>query len=94
MKANTPEERAKKRADEYVGLIWHIAAFVIVNAFLYFLDWRNDHRIGWAYWTTIPWGIGLTFHIFAYAIGDRVQERAYERFLAQEKAKQKGNRSK
>lgn len=87
MKPGTPEERAKRRADEYVGLLWHIAAYVIVNAFLYFLDWRDNRKIDWAYWTTIPWGIGLLFHLFAYAVGDRVQERAYERFLEQERAR-------
>jgi two-component system LytT family sensor kinase len=89
MKPGTPEERAKRRADEYIGLLWHIAAFVIVNPFLLFLDWRTGHRIDWAYWVIIPWAVGLAFHVFAYVIGDRAHERAYERFLEKEKAKDK-----
>lgn len=89
MKPDTPEARAKKRADEYVGLLWHIASYVIIVPFLFFLDWRADSGIDWAYWAAIPWAVGLLFHLFAYTIGDSVQERAYEHFLAREKAKQK-----
>ena len=89
MKPGTPEERAKKRADEYVGLLWHVASYIIVVPFLFLLDWHEDSRIDWAYWAAIPWAIGLIFHTFAYFIGDRFTERAYERFLEQEKQRGK-----
>ena len=81
----TPEERARKRAEDLVGLLWHIAVYVIVNAFLWGIDLVTDGGVDWAYWITILWGIGLLFHIAAYLIDDsRFEDRAYERFLAEE----------
>ena len=87
----TPEERALKRAKEYVGLLWHIAAFVIVNLFLWGLDWVTGGGIEWAYWPTLGWGIGLLFHIAAYALDDTgLETRAYHKFLAKEQKRQIG----
>lgn len=84
---STPEERARQRANEYVGLLWHLAAFAIVGAFLFFLDWRVDQAIDWVYWAMGPWAVGLVFHIASYNLGSRFRDRAYERFLEQEKRK-------
>jgi hypothetical protein len=82
----TPEERAANRAKEYVGLLWHLAAFVIVNGFLWTLDFLKGDGLNWAYLVTIMWGIGLAFHIAAYWLdGSGFQDRAYRRFLAKEK---------
>ena len=33
----TPEERAAKRVEDYTALMWHVAAYVIVNAFLWII---------------------------------------------------------
>ncbi len=87
MNSNTPEERAKKRADEYVGLMWHIASYVVIVPFLFLLDWHLNDGIHWAYWVAIPWAVALIFHVVAYFIGGRFTERTYERFLEQEKRK-------
>ena len=82
----TPEERARKRAHDLVGLYWHIATYLIVNAFLWGLDWVTGGGVQWAFWVTIMWGIGLLFHIAAYIIDDsRFEDRAYEKFLAEER---------
>lgn len=84
----SPEERASKRADDYVGLMWHLAAFIIINGFMWFLDWATGGGIEWAYWVTIPWSIGLAFHVAAYFIDDsRMRDRAYRRFLEEEQHK-------
>ena len=81
----TPEERAANRAREYVGLLWHLAVFVIVNGFLWALDLLKGDGLNWAYLVTIMWGIGLAFHIAAYWLdGSGFQDRAYRRFLAKE----------
>ncbi len=85
MRLSTPEERAKKRADEYVGLMWHVASYVVIVPFMFLLDWYLDSGIDWAHWVAILWAVGLLFHVIAYFIGDRFTERAYERFLEQEK---------
>ncbi|MDX2344381.1 MAG: 2TM domain-containing protein [Acidimicrobiia bacterium] len=76
----TPEERARNRLNEFTGLMWHIATFVIVNGFLWIIVPRA------ALWVTIMWGIGLAFHIAAYFLDQSgFQSRRYERFLAEEK---------
>jgi hypothetical protein len=93
MKPNTPEERARKRANEYVSLLWHVASYVVVVPFLFLLDWYVDPGIQWAYWAAVPWAVGLLFHVFAYIIDDRLTERAYERFLEQEKRKAKSGKA-
>jgi Na+/melibiose symporter-like transporter len=87
MTNTTPEERARTRAYEFVGLIWHVASYVVIVPCLFLLDWYIDRGIQWAYWAAIPWAVGLLFHIFAYIVNDRLTERAYERFLEQEKRK-------
>ena len=84
--SKTPEERARARVEQFEGLMWHIAAYLIVNAFLWFIDLNGGGGLEWAYWTTIPWGIGLLFHIAAYFIemsGSR--QRRYEKALEDER---------
>ncbi len=85
---STAEERARQRVDDRNGLLVHTVVFVLVNAFLWIQDLLAGGGIDWAYWTTIPWGIGLAIHATVYKTsnGDR-SERAYERFLAEERAK-------
>ncbi len=86
---NTPEERARKRAEEFVGLLWHIAAFVIVNLFLWGIDIATGDGVQWAYWVTIAWSIGLLFHIAAYALDDSgFENRMYRKFLERERERQ------
>ena len=87
--SKTPEERARTRVAEFEGLMWHIAVYVIVNAFLWFIDLNAGGGLDWAYWTTVPWGIGLLFHIAAYFIEmSGVRERRYEKILAEERARE------
>lgn len=89
MKPGTPEERAKRRAEEYIGLLWHVASYLIVVPFLFVLDWYVGSGIDWAFWVAVPWAVGLLFHLFAYATSTRLMDRTYARFLEQEKAKAK-----
>ncbi len=65
--ATTPEQRAQRRANDYTGLLWHIATFIIVNAFLWTIDILGGGG-SWAFWITLFWGIALVFHIASYAI--------------------------
>lgn len=82
----TAEDRARRRAREYVGFMWHLASFAIINLFLWGLDWVTGNGIEWAYWVTVPWAVGLAFHAAAYFIDDsRAEERAYQRFLSEER---------
>ena len=61
---STPEERAAKRVEDYTGLMWHVAVYVVVNLFLWIIVPQA------AFWVTLGWGIGLAFHVAAYFIGD------------------------
>lgn len=57
---------------ERAGLITHIIVFVLVNGFLWAQDIVAGGGLEYAYWATIPWGIGLAAHVVAYlSSGDR-----------------------
>lgn len=86
----TPEGRALRRAKEYSSMLWHIGAFVIINAMLWFLDVIvGGDGLQWAYWVTVFWGIGLAFHVVAYFVdGSGLEEKKYQEFLAQERERE------
>ena len=80
---STPEERAAERAQDFTALMWHLATYVIINAFLWVIV------PGAAFWVTIGWGIGLAFHLAAYFIGDGGPDtRRYRKYLAEERARE------
>ncbi len=47
-------------------LWWHTGAFLVVNAFLWIQDLALGDGVNYAYWVTIPWGIGLAIHAMAH----------------------------
>ncbi len=53
---------------EFAGLMTHLAVFVLVNTLLWVQDIAAGGGLEYAYWVTIPWGIGLLAHIVAYAV--------------------------
>jgi hypothetical protein len=82
---STPEARARRRAKELSTLAWHASAFVVVNVFLWIQDLVTGGGLEYAYWTTIPWSIGLTFHAIGYIFSARsFEKRKYEEVLEQE----------
>ncbi len=84
----TAEERAEQRVEERKGLMIHSVVFVLVNALLWAQDLIAGGGLDWAYWTTIAWGIGLAIHASVYVMSNSsMDDRAYERFLAEERAK-------
>ncbi len=67
----TPEEQAR-RATYATGLMWHIGAFIILNAFFWVLDLLiGQSGIQWAFWITLFWGVALAFHVLAYLVVGR-----------------------
>lgn len=79
----TPEERAAQRVKDYTDVMWHLATYLIINAFLWLLVPQA------AFWVTLGWGIGLAFHLAYYFIGDDgPQNRRYQIFLAREQARE------
>ncbi len=92
---NTPEERARRRVKNITDVMWHVASFMILNGFLWFLDLGlGQGGADWAFWITIFWGIGLAFHIAYYFIGDDGPgNRRYERFLTEEQERETGDQA-
>ena len=90
---STPEERARKRTEEWEGMWWHVVVYVIINGFLWGLDWIQGGGIQWAYWITLTWLIGLAFHVAAYNIEERGSDRTYQKFLREELDREAEGRS-
>ncbi len=85
----TAEERALKRAKDYKDLLWHVATFAIIIPMLWFIDLASGGGVNWAYWPTIGWGLAVAFHVASHVIDDSdTKSRMYERFLAEERAKE------
>lgn len=84
----TPEARARHRAQYLIGLLWHVATFVIINALLWTLDAVvGAAGIQWAFWVTLSWGIGVAFHTVAWFVdGSDFEERQVRRYLAEHDA--------
>jgi hypothetical protein len=80
---SSAEARAARRSRALTGVLWHVATFLIVNGFLWFIDLRQG-GLDWAYWITVVWGIALAFHVAWYLISEREVSK-YERSLDQER---------
>ena len=80
------EVRARRRARYLSGLLWHVGAFAILNGAFWALDFGlGQGGLQWAFWITAVWGFALAFHLLAYVVDGRgVEERAYQRYLAEE----------
>jgi hypothetical protein len=67
-----PAEQIRRRhAAELRDFVWHLAAYLVVNALLFAQDWAAGDGINWAYWVAIPWGAGVLFHAVAIVMGRR-----------------------
>lgn len=85
--AKTPEQRAEERANEFTGMLWHIATFLIINGMLWAIDIIQGDGVNWAFWVTLFWGIGVLFHVAYYFIDVSRSGRRYEKFLEDERRK-------
>jgi len=82
----TLEARARRRAKYLTGLLWHVGAFVVINAFFWIMDLATGGGVTWAYWVTGAWGLALAFHALAYLIDGRgVEDLKTEQYLAEDR---------
>lgn len=56
---------------ELSKLLWHLGVFTAVNALIWLQDIDLGGGLEYAYWVTVPWGIGLAAHAVAYASSRR-----------------------
>ena len=67
----TAKEQAR-RAKYLTDLMWHVGAFLIINAFFWALDLLvGEEGVQWAWWITLFWGVALAFHALAYVVVGR-----------------------
>jgi len=55
-------EEAKERVQEIRGFYWHLATYLIMNGFMFLLNWWTSPGHWWFFWPLVGWGIGLAFH--------------------------------
>lgn len=72
--------KVRRPQSEFAGLMWHMGIFVVVNAFLWTQDIVQGGGLEYAYWATIPWGVGIIIHTLTYIFAGR---RADEGMVAQ-----------
>ncbi len=63
------QEQAALQAKKLVKFYYSIFVFLIVNVFLYILDYYGNRQIDWAYWVTLGWGLGLSIQGFGVYFG-------------------------
>ena len=83
-------ERARKRVEDVVGFWVHALIFAVVNVGIWIIDAAQGDGIEWAYWTTIPWGIGLAIHAVVLIaelriFGDSWRERKIREYMDRER---------
>jgi hypothetical protein len=84
--------RAKKRVESLKGFYWHLAVYIVVNAFLIiFIGYNSGGRyFSFGAWSTaIFWGIGLLFHFLGvfgpdFIFGKDWEKRKIEEFMKKE----------
>jgi len=55
-------ERAEKRVSEIKAFYTHVSTYIIVNIFLFLLNWITAPGNWWFYWPLLGWGVGLASH--------------------------------
>lgn len=79
--------KAQRRVRAKLGLGWHLAAFVLVNAALYALNHAYSPQTLWFVWPLAGWGTALAFHAFAVLQGTGMSEHMLEAEIQRELAR-------
>jgi hypothetical protein len=73
--------RARKKLDKLKGFYWHLASYIVVNAFLIILIAVNTSGNIWnfgTFATAFFWGIGLFFHFLGVFGSDFIFGKNWE----------------
>ncbi|NEX14928.1 MAG: hypothetical protein C1941_09595 [Prosthecochloris sp.] len=85
-------EKAKKKVDARLGFSIHLIVYILVNAFLIFINMRTSPEYSWFIWPLIGWGIGLLFHglgVFVFTGEPAYKERMIEKEMKKESSKKR-----
>ena len=70
---------ARRRASAKFGFLVHLTVFVLVNAFLFFVNQRTTPGVSWFAFPLGGWAIGLAIHGLAvFLSGSGLRERMIE----------------
>jgi hypothetical protein len=81
--------RAQKRVKEIKGFYGNLTSYVIVNAFLIFINLKTDASNIWFIWPMLGWGIGVlvhglrVFNILPF-LGKDWEERKMKEFMTED----------
>lgn len=64
MKDEELYKKAERRVDEIKGFHSHLIVFIVVNIFLFLLNYLTSPGDWWFYWPLLGWGIGFSMHAF------------------------------
>ena len=85
-------DRARKRAKKKLDFYNHVKVYVVVNAFLFLLNWFTAPDYWWAMWPLMGWGIGLVLHaasIYVFNEDEETLEKLTQRELEQQQDEEK-----
>ena len=82
--------KAKKKVDEIRGFYISLIVYILVIAFLAFINLTTTPHYLWFLWPLLGWGIGILFHamkVFNYLpfLGKDWENKKMKEFLEQEK---------
>jgi hypothetical protein len=75
------EQEAKRQARKRVGLYTNLFWCIVVNIFMYILDYSNNSSIDWAYWVTFGWGIGILLKVFNVYFSSGIEQKITEKLM-------------
>ncbi len=55
-------EIARRRVKDKLDFYCHLATYVVVCTFLYFINMKTSPGYDWYVWPVMGWGIGVFFH--------------------------------
>ena len=75
-------ERARKYVKDTRDFYYHLMVFVLVNAFMVFIDLSGGAGAGlwgldFAHWIIFGWGFGIAGHAISVFLGDRRIQKVY-----------------
>ncbi len=75
-------DREQRHMQEVRDFLYHLMAFVFINALLIIIDLRGGEGgflgLDWAYWVVLFWGLGVVAHAIDVFFGDYRAQRIYE----------------
>jgi multidrug efflux pump subunit AcrB len=78
-------EKSIRRVHSRIGLMWHVAVFVMANVAMYAINQRYSPTVTWFVWPLAAWGAGLAMHAFATLSAGGMTEAMIQAEIQREK---------